>query len=107
MRQRRWMELLKDYDFALQYHPSKPNVVANALSQKPCHIVALLMIKEWRALETMEEFRVQPVDIEERRMLGCLVVQATLIDQIIEAQQKYEGLHKWFVNIIEIGRAHV
>ena len=32
MRQRRWMELLKDYDFSLQYHPGKANVVANALS---------------------------------------------------------------------------
>ena len=34
MRQRRWMELLKDYDFLLQYHPGKANVVANALSRR-------------------------------------------------------------------------
>ncbi|WMV50666.1 hypothetical protein MTR67_044051 [Solanum verrucosum] len=35
MRQRRWMELLKDYyDFTIQYHPGKANVVADALSQK-------------------------------------------------------------------------
>ena len=32
MRQRRWMEFLKDYDFELKYHPGKANVVANALS---------------------------------------------------------------------------
>ena len=32
MRQRRWMELLKDYDFTLQYHPGKATVVADALS---------------------------------------------------------------------------
>ena len=32
MRQRHWMEYLADYDFALQYHPSKANVVADALS---------------------------------------------------------------------------
>nr|XP_025692619.1 uncharacterized protein LOC112794860 [Arachis hypogaea] len=31
MRQRRWMELLKDYDFKLSYHPRKANVVADAL----------------------------------------------------------------------------
>ena len=34
MRQRRWMEYLKDYDFELLYHPGKANVVADALSRK-------------------------------------------------------------------------
>ncbi|GJW80092.1 hypothetical protein Tco_0144067 [Tanacetum coccineum] len=34
MRQRRWLELLKDYDTNIQYHPGKANVVADALSQK-------------------------------------------------------------------------
>ena len=31
-RQRSWMELLKDYDFGLNYHPGKANVVAVALT---------------------------------------------------------------------------
>ena len=34
MRQRRWMEFLEDYDFTLHYHPSKANVVADALNRK-------------------------------------------------------------------------
>ena len=34
MRQRRLIELLKDYDSIIQYHPGKANVVANALSKK-------------------------------------------------------------------------
>nr|GEY44838.1 putative reverse transcriptase domain-containing protein [Tanacetum cinerariifolium] len=34
MRQRRWLELLSDYDCEIRYHPGKANVVANALSQK-------------------------------------------------------------------------
>src|SRR3954470_16380134 len=34
MRQRRWMEYLKDYDFDLKYHPGKANKVADALSRK-------------------------------------------------------------------------
>ncbi|KAI3797433.1 hypothetical protein L1987_32690 [Smallanthus sonchifolius] len=34
MRQRRWLELLKDYDCEIIYHPGKANVVADALSRK-------------------------------------------------------------------------
>ena len=34
MRQRRWLELVKDYDCEIQYHPGKANSVADALSRK-------------------------------------------------------------------------
>ena len=33
MRQRRWLELIKDYDLEILYHPGKANVVADALSK--------------------------------------------------------------------------
>ena len=34
IRQRRWLELIKDYDLEILYHPGKANVVADALSGK-------------------------------------------------------------------------
>ncbi|WVZ81363.1 hypothetical protein U9M48_028749 [Paspalum notatum var. saurae] len=44
MRQRRWLELIKDYDLEIHYHPGKANVVADALSRKSQ--ISLLWAKE-------------------------------------------------------------
>ena len=35
MRQRRWIELIKDYECTIEYHPGKANVVAYAFSRRP------------------------------------------------------------------------
>ena len=40
LRQRRWLELIKDYDLEIHYHPGKANVVADALSCK-IHVNAM------------------------------------------------------------------
>ena len=34
LRQRRWLELIKDYDCTIEYHPGKANVIADALSKQ-------------------------------------------------------------------------
>ena len=53
MRQRMWMEYLEDYDFTFHYHPSKANVVADALSRMSQGVLASVASREWQMLETV------------------------------------------------------
>ena len=47
LRQHRWLELFKDYDCIIDYHPGKANVVADALSRKMISALTL-KIFDWR-----------------------------------------------------------
>ena len=42
LRQRRWMELIKDYDCVIDYHHGKANVVADAMSRKSVQTLRVL-----------------------------------------------------------------
>jgi hypothetical protein len=44
MRQRRWVELIKDYELEVHYHPGKTNIVADALSRK-AHCIYLAVVR--------------------------------------------------------------
>ena len=56
-RQRRWMETLEDYDFALHYHPGKANVVADALSRKSVGQLSSLELREFEMHAVIEDFK--------------------------------------------------
>ena len=62
MRQCRWMEYLKDYDFTLHYHPGKENVVAYALNRKSQGVLNSVASQKWQILEIMGQFRLQYSD---------------------------------------------
>jgi hypothetical protein len=53
LRQRRWLELIKDYDLGINYHPGKANVVANALRRRS-HVSQLVV--DSMPFELCEEF---------------------------------------------------
>ncbi|KAL0559002.1 hypothetical protein IC582_003591 [Cucumis melo] len=85
MRQRRWLELVKDYDCEILYHPGKANVVADALSRKVSHSAALITRQAplHRDLERAEiAVSVGAVTTQ----LAQLTVQPTLRQRIIDAQ---------------------
>ena len=84
LRQRRWLELIKDYDMRLHYHPGKANVVADALSRKS-H-VNTLMTRELPK-ELAEDLRELCLEIVPRGYVAALEIQSTLMDKIREAQR--------------------
>jgi hypothetical protein len=84
MRQRRWLELIKDYDMSLQYHPGKANVVVDALSRKS--YVNGLTAGELPE-ELCEQFKRLRLEIVPEGFLASLEVQPTLMDKIKEAQK--------------------
>ncbi|GKF97116.1 hypothetical protein Tco_0292937 [Tanacetum coccineum] len=55
MKKRRWIELLSDYDCEIRYHPSKANIVADALSrkerEKTIRVRALVMTAQTEAMK--------------------------------------------------------
>ena len=70
-----WMEFIKDYEFALQYHPGKANVVADALSRKTRRRLAALRCSLHRDLRTLFEYDWRPDVSGCTTFLGALTVQ--------------------------------
>ena len=71
MRQRRWMELLKDYDCTIEYHPRKVNVVVDALSWKTGECIAGLICHDVGNLMALRAINVS-FDVEVDHLMVAL-----------------------------------
>nr|AAR06317.1 putative polyprotein [Oryza sativa Japonica Group] len=88
--ERRWLELIKDYDMGIHYHAGKANVVADALSRKSyCNVawVEKLCCEVKRDLEHLN------LSIVEHGFVAALEAQPTLVEQRVNAEhQRPAGL---------------
>ncbi|CAH9101779.1 unnamed protein product [Cuscuta epithymum] len=62
MRQRRWLELVKDYDCEILYHPGKANKVADALSRKSSATLMVMMVMDPKLRKEIEDFELEIVN---------------------------------------------
>jgi hypothetical protein len=89
MRQRRWLELIKDYDLEVHYHPGKANVVADALSRKAqCNCMSMVA----RVTTLCDELCKLNLEVVSSGALNYISVEPTLQEQIVRAQIEDKGV---------------
>nr|GFC78833.1 putative reverse transcriptase domain-containing protein [Tanacetum cinerariifolium] len=88
MRQRRWLELLKDYDTNIQYHPGKADVVADALNQKSGMIACF----NFKILHDLERLDVELCVRDSGGYWASMRIESNLMLQIKEAQKDDDKL---------------
>jgi hypothetical protein len=83
LRQCRWLELIKDYDMEIHYHPGKANLVADALSQKK-HVHATIVVQ--LPDELVEDFETLNLGIIAHTEGMTIEVEPTLVQEIRKGQ---------------------
>ena len=100
-RQRRWLELIKDYDMKIHYHPGKANVVADALSRKSYVNMALGFMM---AYELCEEFERLSLGFLHHTTATAFEAEPTLEQEIREHQKDDEKLQE-IRELLKLGKA--
>jgi hypothetical protein len=102
MRQRRWLELIKDYDLEIHYHSGKANVVADALSRKAsCHCLTI-RTPDTTLCQEMEKLNLGTI---QQGTLTNVKLESVLLQIIIDAQRTDKGM-KYIYEKIEVGTAN-
>ena len=86
MRQRRWLELIKNYDCEINYHPGKANVVEDALSRKSKVELAALGISQPQLIKEFAGMELEVVGKGTPIHLAYLMVQSELLVRIKDTQ---------------------
>ena len=86
MRQMRWIELIKDYECTIEYHPGKANVVIDALSGRPMSSLSHLRVVHLPQLIELRSLGVRLKLIDSGALLSTFHVRPVLIDRIRELQ---------------------
>ena len=94
MRQWRWLELVKDYDCSINYHPNKANVVDDTLSRKPSSFSAALLTTRKEIIQDLEMMEIEVVMGHSEAYLASLSVQPTLVERIKLSQADDPHLKK-------------
>ncbi|KAH9671844.1 Endonuclease [Citrus sinensis] len=94
LRQRRWLELVNDFDCSINYHPGKANVVADALSRKSSGCMAHLITMQSPLVKDLRRCGIEVVAHGQADLLANLIVQPTLIDKVKVAQKNDIELNK-------------
>ena len=82
MRQRRWLELVKDYDCEINYHPGKANVVADALSRKSLAAMSLRYVDRKHLLIDLHRLELEIVPRGLTEKLVALTLQPINLERI-------------------------
>jgi hypothetical protein len=98
LRQRRWLELIKDYNLGINYHPGKANMVADALGHKS-HVSQLLV--DSISFELCEEFDKLNLRIVTNVKVVEMEIGSSLLQEIHRGQGEYEKIQEIKRNIKE------
>ncbi|XP_021810935.1 uncharacterized protein LOC110754202 [Prunus avium] len=88
LKQRRWLELIKDYDCTIEHHPGRANVVAAAISRKSSGSLAHLRGKYLPLLVEFRKLRVGLSLEDQGALLATLYIGSVLVERIVEAQMQ-------------------
>ena len=78
LRQHRWMELIKDYNCMIDYHPGKANVVADALSRK--------------LMQTLQALNAHLSLLDDGTVVAELIARPEMLNRVLEAQKRDEKI---------------
>lgn len=83
------LELIKFYDYEINYHPRKANVVANALSRTSSIELATISIFQPHLIMELERLKLEVVVIEGSPvLLSCMVIQLEMLGRMKNAQEQ-------------------